>query len=101
MSTEADPGSMELDSSAGRVLIATTVGGSASGTNNAVSRTGQLLAIAAIPRLVGLTGDALSDAEQLNDGFDVAMVIGAGFVVAGAATAAVFLRAGDLGGAEA
>ena len=75
--------------------------GAASGTNNAVSRTGQLLAIAAIPPLVGLTGDALGDAEQLNDGFDVAMLLGAGFVLAGAATAAVFLRAGDLGGADA
>ncbi len=74
--------------------------GAASGTNNAVSRTGQLLAIAATPPLVGLTGDALSDPEQLNDGFGLAMVIGAGFVLAGAATAALFLRAGDLGGPD-
>ena len=52
--------------------------------NNAVSRTGQLLAIAAIPPLVGLTGDAFADPERLGAGFDRAMLIAAALVAAGA-----------------
>lgn len=59
--------------------------GAASGANNALSRTGQLLAIAAVPPIVGLTGDALSDPARLNTGFDRAMVFGAALVAIGAA----------------
>ncbi len=69
--------------------------GAASGTNNAVSRTGQLLAVAAVPGIVGLTGDALNDPARLGDGFPPAMVLAAALVAAGGLTAAVMLRADD------
>lgn len=65
--------------------------GAASGTNNAISRTGQLLAIAGVPPLVGLTGDALSNPAMLDDGFASAMVIGAALVAVGGVLAAVLL----------
>ena len=70
--------------------------GAASGTNNAVARTGQLLAVAAIPPLVGLTGDSLSDPTQLDAGFGPAMVVAAAMVAAGGLLAAVLLRTDDL-----
>lgn len=66
--------------------------GAASGINNAVSRTGQLLAIAAVPPLVGLTGDALNDPELLTAGFDNAMFVGAALLCLGAVFAAVLYR---------
>lgn len=66
--------------------------GAASGVNNAVSRTGQLLAVAAIPPLVGLTGDALGDPTRLSAGFGDAMIIGALMVATGGASAAVLFR---------
>ena len=69
--------------------------GAASGTNNAVARTGQLLAIAAIPPLVGLTGDALRDPLLLDAGFPTAMAAGAALVTLGAVTAFVLLRDQD------
>ncbi len=77
--------------------------GAASGVNNAVARTGQLLAVAAVPPIVGLTGDALSDGELLGERFGAAMTVGAALVGLGAITAAVLLRSDDLerGSAEA
>ena len=69
-----------------------TRSGAASGVNNAVSRSGQLLAIAAIPPAVGLTGDALGDPGQLDAGFGDAMLIGAALVALGGVAAAVALR---------
>ncbi|MEM8619158.1 MAG: MFS transporter [Actinomycetota bacterium] len=51
--------------------------GAASGVNNAVSRTGGLLFVAAVPSLVGLTGTALSDPLQLDDGFGRAVIVSA------------------------
>lgn len=70
--------------------------GAASGVNNAVSRTGQLLAVSAIPPLVGLTGDALSDPVALDDGFGTAMVAAAVLVASGGLASALFLRSEDL-----
>lgn len=70
--------------------------GAASGVNNAVSRTGQLLAVSAIPPLAGLTGDALSDPVRLDQGFGDAMVAGAALVATGAVVAAALLHADDL-----
>lgn len=66
--------------------------GAASGTNNAIARTGQLIAVAAVPPLVGLTGEALSDPALLDAGFPGAMVAGAVFVLLGALTAAFMFR---------
>lgn len=66
--------------------------GAASGTNNAIARTGQLLTVAAVPPLVGLTGDALSDPAQLNAGFPGAMYAAATFVGLGALTSALMFR---------
>lgn len=70
--------------------------GAASGTNNAVARTGGLLAVAAIPGLVGLTGTALSDPTLLDPGFSKAMVVSAGLVALGGVLALVLLRSEDV-----
>ncbi len=68
-----------------------TRAGAASGTNTAVARTGQLLSVAAIPPLVGLTGDALGDPVAIDDGFGPAMTIAAAIVGAGGLLAAIVL----------
>lgn len=65
--------------------------GAASGTNNAVARTGQLLTVAAIPSLVGLGGDALNDPMLLDAGFPKAMAAGAVLVATGAVIAVVLM----------
>lgn len=69
--------------------------GAASGANNAVARTGQLLAVAAVPLVVGLTGDALSDPAALSTGFPAAVRLGAAAVALGGVLAAVMFRPED------
>lgn len=69
-----------------------TQAGVASGINNAVARTGQLLAVAALPALVGISGDAYSDPDVVEDGFRTSMVICAVLLVAGGLIAAVLVR---------
>lgn len=69
--------------------------GAASGTNNAIARTGQLVAVAAVPPMVGLTGEALSDPSLLDAGFPGAMYAGAVFVALGGLAALVMFR-GDV-----
>ncbi|MEZ4234574.1 MAG: hypothetical protein R3F59_00095 [Myxococcota bacterium] len=69
--------------------------GAASGTNNAVARTGQLLAVAAIPPAVGLGGDALSDPARLAAAFPTAMLAVAGLMVLGGAAGFALLRTRD------
>lgn len=68
--------------------------GTASGVNNAVARTGGLLAVAAIPGFVGLTGDALGTPELLGPGFDRAMWLSAAIVAAAGVGAFVLLPSG-------
>ncbi|WP_225725745.1 MULTISPECIES: MFS transporter [unclassified Nocardia] len=65
--------------------------GIASGVNNAVARTAQLLAVAALPGLAGISG-SLHDPDVFAHGFTVAMGICAGLLVAGALLAGVMLR---------
>ncbi|WP_308115934.1 MFS transporter [Rhodococcoides corynebacterioides] len=64
--------------------------GAASAVNNAVARTAQLLAVAALPGLTGITGTL--DADTVGRGFTPAMWICAGLLLAAAAAAFVLVR---------
>ncbi|ONI67193.1 MFS transporter [Kribbella sp. ALI-6-A] len=61
--------------------------GIASGVNNAVARSAQLMAVAAIPLAAGITGDSYRDPAAFQDSFMTAMVISAVLAVAGAVLA--------------
>jgi EmrB/QacA subfamily drug resistance transporter len=66
--------------------------GLASGVNNAVARTGGLVAVAGIPTLAGLTGQVYADPAAFADGFATAIWVCVGLMVLGGVLAAVGIR---------
>ena len=66
--------------------------GIASGVNNAVARTSQLLAVAALPALVGIDAESLVDPSSVSDGVRYAMYLCVSRLLIGAPSAATLIR---------
>ncbi|SCG51900.1 MFS transporter [Micromonospora inositola] len=72
--------------------VADRFAGVASGFNNAASRAGSLLAVAALPLLVGLSGTGYEQKSALTHAFRGALLWCAGLLLAGAAMAALLIH---------
>ncbi|MFD8593410.1 MFS transporter [Kitasatospora sp. NPDC059646] len=70
--------------------------GIASGVNNAAARAAGLFAVAAIPPLAGLSGDAYRIPAEVDSAFRTSMLICAGLLAAGAVLAFTTIRADAL-----
>lgn len=66
--------------------------GMASGVNNAVARSAGLLIVAALPAMVGLTGDAFSVPASMEVGYVRSMLVCAGLLAAGGLVSALAIR---------
>ncbi|QKW10506.1 MFS transporter [Streptomyces sp. NA04227] len=66
--------------------------GLASGVNNTAARVAQLLVVAALPLLVGLSGDAYTSPDAVDRSFHRAAVVTAVLFLASSCAAALFLR---------
>ena len=71
--------------------VSTDRAGTASGVNNAVARTSQLLAVAALPGVAGISGMDYDVPEVFSSGFHTAMLLCAGLLLLGSAIAAVMI----------
>ena len=74
--------------------------GLASGVNNAVARTGGLVAVAGVPALAGLDGQVYADPVAFGDGFAAALWVCAGLMVVAGVLAAAGIRNTVLAEAE-
>lgn len=86
--------------SAALAAAAASRAGIASGINNAVARTAQVLAVAVVPWIAGLSGEEIHQQDALASGFPRAMLAMAGVAFIGGVVAWITLNDGPLGGGE-